>query len=49
MPRIAHATKIWTVFDVSFIANVLHLFWRFFTSPFVINASHTILSKGLWS
>ena len=29
MPCIAHATKIWTVFDASFIANVLHLFWRF--------------------
>ena len=26
---IAHATKIWTVFDGSAIANVLHLFWRF--------------------
>ena len=30
MPCIAHATKIWTVFDGSAIANVLHLFWRFF-------------------
>ena len=26
MPDIAHGTKIWTVFDVSFIAYVLHLF-----------------------
>ena len=30
MPCIAHATKFWTVFDASVIANVLHLFWRFF-------------------
>ena len=30
MPCIAHATKIWTVFVASSIANVLHLFWRFF-------------------
>ena len=30
MPCIAHATKIWIVFDGSAIANVLHLFWRFF-------------------
>ena len=29
MPWIAQATKIWTVFDASVIANVLHLFWRF--------------------
>ena len=26
LPRIAHATKIWNVFDVSAISNVLHLF-----------------------
>ena len=26
MPYITHATKIWTVFDASSIANVLHLF-----------------------
>ena len=26
MPGIAHATKIITVFDASFIANILHLF-----------------------
>ena len=26
MPCITHATKIWTVFDASVIANVLHLF-----------------------
>ena len=30
VPYITHATKIWTVFDVSAIAIVLHLFWRFF-------------------
>ena len=48
MPYIAHATKIWTVFDASSIANVLHLFDGFFTSPFVINASHIVSSKGLW-
>ena len=45
MPFIAHATKIWTVFDASVIANVLHLFWRFFTPSFAIMASHTVLSK----
>ena len=42
MPCIAHATKIWTVFDASSIANVLHLFWWFFTPPFAIIASHTV-------
>ena len=30
MPFIARATQIWTVFDASSIANVLHLFWHFF-------------------
>ena len=49
MPSIAHATKILTVFDASSITNVLHLFWWFFTPPFVIMASHIVLSKGLWS
>ena len=49
MPCIAHATKFWTVFHASVIANVLHLFWRFFTPPFAIMASHTVSSKGLWS
>ena len=49
MPYIAHATKIWTVFDASVIANILHLFWRFFTPLFAIIASHTVSSKGLWS
>ena len=29
VPCITHATKIWTVFDASSIANVLHLFWQF--------------------
>ena len=48
VPYIAQATKIWTVFDASSIANVLHLFWRFFTSPFAISASHTVSSKGLF-
>ena len=47
MPCIAHATKIWTVFDASAIANVLQLFWRVFTPPFAIIASHTVSSKGL--
>ena len=28
-PCIAHAIKIWTVFDGSAIANILQLFWRF--------------------
>ena len=45
MPRIAHATKIWTVFDVSFIANILHPFYGFFTSSFAINASHTVSQR----
>ena len=49
MPCIAYATKIWTVFYASVIANVLHLFWRFFTPPFAIMALHTVSSKGLWS
>ena len=49
IPCIAHATKIWVMFDASAIANVLHLFWRFFTPPFAIMASHTVSSKGLWS
>ena len=30
LPLIKHATLIWTVFDVAAIANVLHLFWRFY-------------------
>ena len=49
MPYITHETKIWTMFDVSIIANVLHIFGYFFTPPFAINASHTVSSKGLWS
>ena len=49
MPCIAHATKIWTVFDASIIANVLHIFWRFFTPSFAIMASHAVSLKGLWS
>ena len=49
LPSITHATKIWTVFDASSIANILHLFDHFFTPPFVIMASHAVLSKGLWS
>ena len=49
MPCITHATKLWIVFDASVIANILHLFWWFFTPPFMIMASHTVSSKGLWS
>ena len=49
MPWIAHATKIWTVFNASSVANVLHLFWRFFTPLFVINALHTVSANGPWS
>ena len=30
LPLITQATLIWTVFDVAAIANVLHLFWRFY-------------------
>ena len=46
---IAHTTKIWTVFDASIIANVLHLFWRAFYTTVCDMASHTVSSKGLWS
>ena len=49
MPCIAHATKIRTVFDGSAIANVLHLFYGYFTSSFVINALQTVSSKILLS
>ena len=49
MSWIAHATKIWTVLDASSIANVLHLFWQFFTPPFAFIASHIVSLKGLWS
>ena len=49
MPCIAHATKIWTMFDAFVIANILHLFWWFFTPLFAIIASHPVSSKGLRS
>ena len=42
MPWIAYATKIWTVFDASVIANVLYIFDGFHTPPFAIIASHTV-------
>ena len=47
LPLIAHANLIWTMFDVAAIANVLHLFYGFITSPFAINASHKVSAKGL--
>ena len=42
MPCIAHATKIWTVFDASSITNVLYIFDGFHIAPFAIIASHTV-------
>ena len=42
MPFIAHATKTWTVFDASIIANVLYMSDGFHTPPFAIMASHTV-------
>ena len=42
MPFIAHATKTWTVFDASVIANVLYISDGFHTTPFAIIASHTV-------
>ena len=45
MPCIAHATKIWTVFDASSIANVLHLFcWFFYTTVCDNCITHILLS-----
>ena len=41
-PWIAHATKIWTVFDASSIANVFTFFDSFHTALFAIMASHTV-------
>ena len=49
MPCIAHTTKIGTVFDASVIANVMDIFYGSLTPPFAIIASHTVLSKSLWS
>ena len=40
MPCIAHATKIWTVFDASSIANILHLLDGFLTPPFAIRQNN---------
>ena len=42
MPFIAHATKTWTVFDASVIANVLYISDGCHTPPFAIIASHTV-------
>ena len=42
MPFITHATKIWTVFDASSIANVFTFFDGFHTPLFAIIASHTV-------
>ena len=48
-PRITHATKIWTVFDVSFMANVLHLFWQFLHHRLRLMHHTQFRQKGLWS
>ena len=45
MPFIAHATKTWTVFDASIIANILYIFGGFHTPPFAIIASHTVFRR----
>ena len=48
MPRIAHATKIWIVFDASSIANVLHLFWRlFYTTVCDYGIAHSFVKGSL--
>ena len=48
MPCIAHATKIWTVFDASSIANILHLFWRvFYTIVCDYGIAHTFVKGSL--
>ena len=48
MPYIAHATKFWTVFDASVIANVLHLFWRvFYTTVCDYGIAHIFVEGSL--
>ena len=48
MPCIAHATKIWTVFDASSIANVLHLFWwLFYTTVCDYGIAHSFVEGSL--
>ena len=48
MPCIAHATKFWTVFDASVIANVLHLFWRvFYTIVCDYGIAHSFVEGSL--
>ena len=48
MPCIVHATKIWTVFDASSIANVLHLFWRvFYTTVCDYGIAHNFFEGSL--
>ena len=42
MPFIAHATKTWTMFDASVIANVLYISDGFEKATFAIIASHTV-------
>ena len=46
MSCITHATKIWTVFDASVIANIMHILDGSLTPPFAIIASH-IVSRRL--
>jgi len=47
MPCIAHATKTWTMFDASIIANVLYISDGFHTPPFAIIAWHTVSRRVL--
>ena len=48
MPCIAHATKFWTVFDASVIANVLHLFWLvFYTTVCDYGIAHSFVEGSL--
>ena len=47
MPRVAHATKILTVFDGSAIANVLHLFDGFYTTVCDYGIAHSFVEGSL--
>ena len=48
MPCIAHTTEIWTVFDASSIANVLHLFWWvFYTTVCDYGIAHSFIGGSL--
>ena len=47
MPCIVHATKIWTVFDASVIANFLHLFDVFYTTICDYGITHSFVEGSL--